>query len=360
MYDNHPTVRFLAGNITNYQSWTTSDRLPLVRTDMNRGVIMFFDGTLLSTYNDARRFYPNAEFIEHHAPTGGGTVLYEVIVAPEDIQAISGVVAKYFEGDNTSGEPVSEEILSQAAVDWTLTQPSPDPFVADLRSFLFAREYGQYRFDIHGPSGLLLWIDENPVSSKLVTLARGNHALRLQVPGGNSKIELWWQPPGVTEEEPVPGANLFRPPMTNSGLLGAYYPSPDWSGDPAFMQVDPEIAFYFHIIPLPRPYSVEWTGKLFAPADGEYHFALSSVDGSRLILDNQPVVDNPNGHETVENATSLTKGWHDITVRFLDQTSATQIYLYWTRPGKTESELIPTRYLSPPMGEYPVPSDEDH
>jgi len=360
LYDNHPTVRFLAGDITNIQSWTASDRLPLVRTDMDRGVIMFFDGTLLPAYNDARRLYPNAEFIEHHAPAGGGTVLYEVILAPEDLRAISGVVAQYFEGDSTQGEPVREEILSQAAVDWTLTRSLPDAFVAELRSTLNVREYGQYRFNIHGPPGSLLWIDEFPVNSEWITLARGNHALRLTIPGGKSKIELWWQPPGATEVEPVPGAYLFRPPVTNSGLLGAYYPSPDWSGDPAFMQIDPEIAFYFHIIPLPRPYTVEWTGKLFAPEAGEYHFALKSVDGSRLILNNQPVVENPNGHTTIENATSLTKGWHDITVTFSDHTSATQIYLYWTPPGRTESELIPTRYLSPPMGEYPVSNVEDN
>jgi 4-amino-4-deoxy-L-arabinose transferase-like glycosyltransferase len=360
MYDNHPTVKFLAGSITNYQRWTASDRLPLVRTDMNRGVVMLLDGTLLSAYNDARRFYPNAEFIEHRAPVGGGTVLYEVIVAPEDLQAISGVVAHYFESGAVEGTPVKEEILPQAAMDWTGTQPLPGTFTADLRSTLYAAEYGPYHFSVHGPSGYMLWIDEFPVSNKPITLARGNHTLRLQVPGGKSKIELWWQPPGMAQEVPVPGAYLFRPPVTNSGLLGAYYPSPDWSGNPAFTQVDPEIAFYFHIIPLPRPYSVQWTGKLFAPATGDYHFALNSVDGSQLMLDNQLVVDNPNGHATVESITSLTEGWHNVTIRFLDQTSATQIYLSWTPPGKTESELIPTSYLSPPMGEYSIPNAGDH
>jgi dolichyl-phosphate-mannose-protein mannosyltransferase/PA14 domain-containing protein len=360
MYDNYPTVLFLAGNVKNYQRWTNSDRLPLVRQDLERGIVMLFDGTLLSAYKDAQRLYPNAEFIEHHAPAGGGTVLYEVIVAPADLQAISGVVANYFEGTAVEGQPVRQEILAQPAVDWTTTQALPETFVAELRSTLDATEYGQYRFNVYGASGPSLWIDEFPVTDEPLTLARGNHTLRLQVPGSKGKIELWWLPPNAAQEQPVPGAYVFRPPVTNSGLLGAYYPSPDWSGDPAFMQVDPEIAFYFHIIPLPRPYSVQWIGKLFAPAAGEYHFALNSVDGSQLMLDNQLVVDNPNGHTTVENITGLTQGWHDVSIRFSDQTSATQIYLYWTPPGQTESELIPTRYLSPPMGEYPIPNDGDH
>ena len=147
--------------------------------------------------------------------------------------------------------------------------------------------------------------------------------------------------------------------MTNSGLLGIYYPSPDWSGDPAFTQIDPEIAFYFHIIPLPRPYSVEWKGKLFAPTAGEYRFALNSVDGSQLMLDQHVVVDNPNGHTTIEDATELAQGWHDINIRFSDKTSGTQIYLYWTPPGARERDLVPSRYLSPPMGQYPtVPTSQ--
>lgn len=357
MYADHPTVRFLAGSISNEKRWTANDRLPLVRNEMDRGVVMFFDGTLLSAYSEAQRFYPSAEFIEHHAPAGGGTVLYEVIVAPEDLQAISGVVTQYFEGDKVQGQPIKEETLPQAAVDWTLTSPLPVVFVADLRSTLHAPEYGQYRFSVRGAQDPVLWIDEFPVSDEPLTLARGNHALRLRVPGGKKKIELWWQPPGASQEEPLPGAYLFRPPVTNSGLLGTYFPSPDWSGEPAFTQIDPEIAFYFHIIPLPRPYTVEWTGKLFAPAAGEYRFALASVDGSQLVLDNRMVVDNPNGHARIENSMSLTKGWHAITLFFSDKTSATQIYLYWTLPDESEPELIPTRYLSPPMGKYPVPYD---
>jgi hypothetical protein len=142
--------------------------------------------------------------------------------------------------------------------------------------------------------------------------------------------------------------------VTNNGLLGAYYPSPDWSGEPAFTQIDPGIDYYFHIIPLPRPYTVEWTGKLFAPTTGEYRFALNSVDNSQLKLDNSLVVDNPNGHTTIEGNISLTQGWHDINVRFADKTGGTQIYLYWTPPGSNESVLVPARDLLPPMGQYPA------
>ncbi len=353
-YDKYPTVRFLAGDVTNYQRWTVTDRLPLVRDDTGRGVVMLFDEKLLSTYNEAKRIYPGAKFIEHHAPAGGGTVLYEAILAPDDLRAVSGVVARYFKGDTVAGQPVKEEALPRVVLDWTKAQPLSEPFVAELRSTLYASEYGSYRFSVHGAPSSALWIDENPVSDAPLTLARGNHALRLQLPGNTDKVELWWEPPKASQAQIVPAANLFRPPVMNSGLLGAYYPSPDWSGDPAFTQIDPEIAFYFHIIPLPRPYSVEWKGKLFAPTAGAYRFALNSVDGSQLTLDQHVVADNPDGRTTIEGVTDLAQGWHDIDIHFFDKTSGTQIYLYWTPPGTTERELVPSRYLSPPMGQYPT------
>jgi hypothetical protein len=359
MFDNHPTVHFLAGNITNYQRWTVNDRLPLVRGDTDRGVAMLFDETLLTSYNAAKRYYPNAQFIEHQTPDGGGTVMYEVILTPDDLRAINGVTAQYFPNSAVEGPPLKEEMLSQASVDWTKSQPLSGAFTVALQSTLYAPEYGSYQFSVRGIPNARLWIDEFSVNHDPVVLARGNHKLRLQIPGGEEKVELWWQPPGTTQQEPIPGAFLFRPPVTNHGLLGAYYPSPDWGGDPAFMQIDPEIAFYFHIIPLSRPYTVEWTGKIFAPAAGDYHFALDSIDGSQLILNDQVVVDNPNGHTTVEGVTALTEGWHDITVRFSDQTSATQIYLYWMPPGADQLELVPTYNLLPPMGKYPLPSDAD-
>jgi hypothetical protein len=284
---------------------------------------------------------------------GGGIVMYEAILSPADLRAVSGIVARYFKGDSVEGKPVKEEVLTQIVMDWTKEQPLSEPFVAELQSTLHVSQYGSYRFSIRGAPNSLLWIDEYPVKDAPLTLALGNHKLRMQVPGSKDKVELRWLQPNALDMQLVPAANLFRSPVTNSGLLGEYYPSPDWSGDPAFMQIDPEIAFYFHIIPLPRPYTVEWKGNSL-PSGWAISVWARSVDGSQLMLDRRIVVNNPNGHTTIEGSTDLSQGWHDITIRFSDKTSSTQIYLYWTPPGASQSELVPTRYLLPPMGQYPV------
>lgn len=352
LYADSPTVRFLAGDITNRQSWTVTDRLPLVR-DATRGVVLFFDERLISAYREARRLYPNAQFQELHAPGGGdGIVLWQVTLSAEDLRAAQGVEARYYAGDTVKEIPDMEKVISNLEVDWTQIAPLPEPFTAQLRSTLVIQEYGEYRFTLRGDSSAALWIDENLVEDAPITLARGAHALRLQVGGGAKKVELWWQKPKAAAEEPVPAVNLFRSPVSNNGLLGTYYPSTNWSGAPAFAQIDPELNYYFHVTPLPRPYSIEWTGTLYAPTSGEYKFALNSIDTSRLQLDGQPVVENPSG-QTTENAIHLERGWHDITVHFSDTTGATRIYLYWTPPGAKNQELVPTRNLLPPMGRAP-------
>jgi hypothetical protein len=353
LYYDPPSVRFLVSKPFAAQEWTATDRLPLVRDKTDRGVIMMFDETLLSAYRDAQRYYPNAQFIEHHAPAGGGTVMYEVVLSPRVLQSVQGADVRYFVGDTVAGQPVKQEVVKQLAVDWSQSQPLATSYVAEVRSTLLVPAYGDYRFFVHGDPAGRLWIDGFPTTESPVTLARGNHAVLLVVPGGASKTEVWWQPPQAPEPQAVPSANLFRPPVTNNGLLGAYYRSPDLMGTPAFTQIDPEIAFYFHIIPLPRPYSVQWTGKLLAPTSGSYDFELYSVDGSQLTLDNNVVVDNPIGRTTVKNSVELTPGWHDIMIHFSDQTSATQIYFYWTPPGATQRVLVPSENLLPPMGQYP-------
>jgi hypothetical protein len=94
------------------------------------------------------------------------------------------VVARYFPGDTPEDKPIKEEILAEATLDWTKSGPVPEPFLADLRSTLYITEYGQYKFNVRNAPDSRLWIDEFPVSDPPVTLARGNHALRLQVPVG--------------------------------------------------------------------------------------------------------------------------------------------------------------------------------
>lgn len=158
-------------------------------------------------------------------------------------------------------------------------------------------------------------------------------------------LRLLWQPPGE-EWGVIPSSSLYHGPVQALGLLGSYYRDPEWNGPPAFEQVDPSLAFYFHVTPLPRPYSVEWEGKIYAPKEGLYRFGTENIGSSLLTIDGQLVVDNPFHNRYLEGAVALSAGWHEIRVRFQDNSGYSHLYLYWTPPGGTR-ELVPPAHLRP-------------
>ena len=353
LYDQNPTTRFLAGDVKNVQRWTVMDRLPAFDDASGRGQILLVDKLLESAYHEAIRLYPLATVVEHKPPAGGDTLVYEVIMPATQLQALHGAMARYFAGAAPGSSPSKQQSQDNLSLDWSATQPLPDLFVAQLQSTIDAPDFGAYRFQLAGALQATLLIDGYPVDSGPVELARGLHDLRINVQGGVGSLDVRWRPPGKSEFVSVPASALFLPPVTNAGLRGEYYPSRDWSGAPELVQLDPQLEYYFHVTPLKRPYSVQWSGAVFATEPGSYAFALYSIDGSLLSLDGDQVVANPDGGSTTEAAVQLSAGWHQIRVRFTDKTGGTRMYLYWTPPGATEREIIPARYLRPPMAEYP-------
>src|SRR4029078_2370624 len=95
-------------------------------------------------------------------------------------------------------------------------------------------------------------------------LAQGNHSFRVRAVGAPGAFTLAWRPP-AREPELISPLALYVPPVTGNGLLGNYYPNNDWRAPAALARIDPQLDFYFHIPPLNRPYTVEWTGKIVIP-----------------------------------------------------------------------------------------------
>ena len=106
-------------------------------------------------------------------------------------------------------------------------------------------------------------------------------------------------PQAVMAPSPFPGSGPARrrrivqssalhvPPVASNGLLGRYYANGNWEEPPAFTRIDPQINLYFHDIPLPRPYTVEWRGKLAVaprrriPPGNRVHRRVGAVDRRR-------------------------------------------------------------------------------
>ncbi len=355
LYHNHPTVRFLARNAGPYHRFETDDTLPL-QQPATRDVILVLDPERQTVYRDAQRFYPNASFQEYKPPFGGPTVLYVVRLTPADLAGIQGLEANYYRSRDWSGEPTLTRWDLALQFDWRDGDPLPLPFSVEWQGVLRAARYGPYRLALQAPGWAELYLDETLLLqgqgelSAEVTLAQGNHALRLRAVGAEGHFELAWQPP---EEgmQTVPAWALYGPPVTNNGLLGKYYPNREWRPPVALARIDSRLNTYFHITPLPRPYTVEWEGKLFAPQSGRYLFGLESIDESVLYIDGQQVTAGLVPNQYQEGAIDLLAGLHEIRVRFSDRTNHTHINLYWTPPGGMR-QIVPAEVLFPPQGSY--------
>ncbi|GAB4433352.1 MAG: hypothetical protein Kow0031_14910 [Anaerolineae bacterium] len=365
---NHPATRFLAPQIP-YQNWLPlPDALP-VRDPSGRPVALFIHPDDGWVFEQARGLYPNAEFEVLRGPTPddspGLPSVYFIALQPDDLSAVRGLELRYLPAAEAAPEsaPLLAPLASSRAygilANWPDDSPTDQPFTAEWRGVLYAPQYGPYTFRLNTPANGLLEIDGNAVlqgsgpQSIELTLAEGNHSLRVQADGAPGQLSLTWQPPGWAEE-PLPAWALYAAPVSNHGLLGSYYANPNWEGQPAFQRIDPFLDTYFHLIPLERPYSVEWTGAMVAPQSGVYRLGLRAVQEAELWLDDALLVQTFAPNELAEAGVTLEAGVHPLRIRYRDTVDRSRIHLTWQPPGGS-FEAIPSQYLWPPLGSYPAP-----
>ena len=93
-------------------------------------------------------------------------------------------------------------------------------------------------------------------------------------------------------------------------------------------------------------YGFVFDGLIKIPADGVYSFYISSDDGSKLLIDDQVLVDNDGLHGIVEksNEMPLAKGYHAIKVQFFERSGGDALQVQWKGPGFTD-QIIPASVL---------------
>jgi hypothetical protein len=105
-----------------------------------------------------------------------------------------------------------------------------------------------------------------------------------------------------------------------------------------------------------REYSVRWTGRIWAPEDGDYTFTLANVDdGSRIILDDVEVVDwswrypYADLHPSPQTVT-LATGWHHFIIDYEQRLYwVASLQIRWAGPDFAD-EVIPLAASVPPDG----------
>ncbi len=139
------------------------------------------------------------------------------------------------------------------------------------------------------------------------------------------------------------------------GLVGEYFKGRHReipkNAKPFFMRIDkqvkfPEVSGNFYGSKLSQNLTVRWTGQILVEKSGDYRFATASDDGSMLLIDDKPVVNNWGDHSWTrrEGKASLTFGTHKIEIRMDQGGGGVGCIVYWTPPGGKE-EPIPAKVL---------------
>ena len=314
-----------------------------LRLGESRPTAIFLDLTKEPYFHWLRSLYPDAEFREVKPPgVGQRTVVYEVLLTPEDIDRQRGIEAIYRSQEGS----VLERREPAIDFDWTSSPPVPLPFEARWSGILKVSAYGTHQLVVEAPGRLELRLDGELLAQgegrilATRTLARGDHLL---------EVEATIEEPGRVSMsdngEPIPASSYFRASPKAQGLLATFYPNRTWSGEPILEQVDPFVGFRYHAeLPFGSPFSVVWRGKLDVPVAGPYPLEIQAIDEAIVSIDGQEVLSTLGRPQQEVN---LTAGLHDLEVRFRNESGFAEVYLYWTRPTGAR-EVIPTEYLSPP------------
>lgn len=368
----HPDIDYFAPQWADKaQRIESGDPVPLNWTP-GKDAWVFLDADSQALYTLLQNMYPGGAFEEYRLPGSDAVSMRSVHLTPEVLASVEGLLKETYRIDPTAGaaqaagavagfdgdlgEPVATERVPSVDVDWAADSLTSTPSIVEYTGILRVPEYGARELRVEAPGRAALWIDETLILSgtgtleEAVSLARGNHTIRLRAEPAPGRLTLAWAAPGA-DYAAIPPENLLVDPVAGGGLLGRFYAGEDWSGDEKLAVVDPQMNIIYHIIPMERPFSVEWTGKIGIPTAGDYTFSGEAIDWMQLFIDGEEVLQTSEPNVTADGRITLSEGLHDIRILYRAIGSHSRVNLWWIPPGGDRSP-IPTALLFPPRGSY--------
>jgi hypothetical protein len=136
-----------------------------------------------------------------------------------------------------------------------------------------------------------------------------------------------------------------------SGLRGQFFLGSQFAGAPVRSSLDSRFSAYdlsrrWGFRP-PDAFSVQWSGYLFVDRGGVYTFTVVADDGSRLVVDRRPVIDERGqGPGTRSGQVTLDRGIHEIVLQYVQLGGAYHLEVLWAQDGVSQTSL-PAWVLSP-------------
>jgi alpha-L-fucosidase len=146
---------------------------------------------------------------------------------------------------------------------------------------------------------------------------------------------------------PAPAITISSP---SRGLNYSIYKG-EWSALPDFNSLKPVTSGVIDSVDISAKqgsdkYGYAFDGLIKIPVDGVYSFYLSSDDGSKLLIDDKPAIDNDGLHGIVEksNEIPLAKGYHPFKVLFFERSGGDALKVEWKGPS-FQTQIIPASVL---------------
>lgn len=144
------------------------------------------------------------------------------------------------------------------------------------------------------------------------------------------------------------------------GLLAYYHEVGEslWSVDHVDWSATPDAAAVARNINWPRSsnstpfwingpenyYGARFIGWIHIPAPGSWTFETESDDGSVLVINGETIVDNDGLHamRRQSGTIELDEGWHEIELRYFENTGNHGLILRWGGPGMSQLAVVPS------------------
>ena len=136
--------------------------------------------------------------------------------------------------------------------------------------------------------------------------------------------------------------------IAQPGLTGTYYAGTNFERK-VLTRVDPQLNFNW-AVESPAPgmpssyYSIRWTGKILAPATGQYRFYAKVDDGIRIWVGNQKIMDSwqLNDSKDFTGSIVLEAGrYYDLRIDYFNDLLEGEIKLFWQRPDAKQTTPEP-------------------
>ena len=333
----------VSGNI-HYESLQSPRNLPLSIEDIHKGGAVYLEPREKGIFDLLRIYYPGATFDEIKAPSGGDTVLYEVLISRQIIQDSQGIEVSLRDANN---ELYGRKATS-LSMPWSIgTEDATLPADFELSSSLHIKEKGRYSFTVKGIGTLKidgLIIDDSLTESTAIELAVGLHTVKVTgvVKSSSDYTQVLWASKDQ-EMSPIAENALYIWPVRPVGMAGVL----EGENRLRVAEIIGTVDTFYYANELGEPYTATWGGYLSVPIQGAYKFHINGNAGTRLMVNDVQIAHSSLSEEDgFGEMVQLERGDCLIIVKYESTGPPPAFSIEWTNP-QGERSLLPLDLVRP-------------